>query len=966
MSLRPTGSSSSSGSGFQPKGNWTANTAYVTNDIVQNGGSTYRVKTAHVSPATFPTTFPDANLEEWAKAGSALSLGTNNSTTAYGWAVKDYDIRKNGAKCDGRWITVTTTAGSPVVSAPPGTFTAADQGKLIGITGGGTAGVDFAGFVNSYDSATQITLSQPVPTAVASAKALIGSNDTTAIVNTINDAKAATLAGVPAMVYVPGISCVNAAIATDWGDNLGMRGNGPGRSAIYAISNSQFGLITGTSRSTANPYDRVHFMDIELDGRFMAAGIYGIPQKGIFIQYMTKAIFQNVVCSNWLASGLGIDFLVDSVIYGCRADGNGRGNNGTQGGGNGFGIGSGMFAIENLVIEACHANGNKRFGIFSEVNGLTSGSYMIVKGCTSTNNQYGIGNCGNTRMVIQGNTVYTNTVAGIFSGKGTVGTGTGFEALISGNTVYENLDGIVYDSSNATGFGYHDIRDNRVARNTRHGIRLETNTVSAIPAMNVVDNEVYQNGAIGIYVKGGNTTVQATDLNIEGNRCYSNGQTDVSGLTQGIRLDISTTRLSLKDNKCFDTAASGSKKQTYGVQLSSTYTHTDPAIIDNLLSANATSGILQAATLAGTTTTRGNVGYTTATSGKAVFSGDGSTTSFTFPHNCDVTPSTCTVTPGSAAAMGNFYVTIAATTITVTYQTAPVAGANNVVLNYSVANSSSGVAALLDQLTGITGAFSLRRILTGYSGNAIKVRRSSDNATQDIGFTVAGDLDTVALLTFCGAGDGFIDTWYDQSGNGLHLTQSTAAAQFRIVGSGVVDTKNGKPAAQIMNATSGYTSAIFTTYTGNTLCGSVVGSLANVTSSGRYLVALNTSDTELASTAAIVIGRQSANQTWGTNRNSVFVATAGGTYTNLQAVQTVHDGTNAQLTRDGVAGTAVASSGAFAIRRISLCGAGSATTFTSPSGGYIAEAIFKVSAGAWDSTALATIRGNQKTYFGTA
>lgn len=75
----------------------------------------------------------------------------------------------------------------------------------------------------------------------------------------------------------------------------------------------------------------------------------------------------------------------------------------------------------------------------------------------------------------------------------------------------------------------------------------------------------------------------------------------------------------------------------------------------------------------------------------------------------------------------------------------------------------------------------------------MKVRRSSDNATQDIGF-VGGVLDTASLLTFVGANNGFVTTWYDQSGNGNHATQATTANQPQIVVSGAVVLRNTKPA----------------------------------------------------------------------------------------------------------------------------------------------------------------------------
>jgi len=91
-------------------------------------------------------------------------------------------------------------------------------------------------------------------------------------------------------------------------------------------------------------------------------------------------------------------------------------------------------------------------------------------------------------------------------------------------------------------------------------------------------------------------------------------------------------------------------------------------------------------------------------------------------------------------------------------------------------------------------AFSLRRLNVNYLGSCIRVRRSSDNAEQDIGF-VNSELDTASLLSFVGIGNnGFVTTWYDQSGVIRNATQTTAANQPQIVFNGVINLYNGKPA----------------------------------------------------------------------------------------------------------------------------------------------------------------------------
>jgi hypothetical protein len=99
---------------------------------------------------------------------------------------------------------------------------------------------------------------------------------------------------------------------------------------------------------------------------------------------------------------------------------------------------------------------------------------------------------------------------------------------------------------------------------------------------------------------------------------------------------------------------------------------------------------------------------------------------------------------------------------------------------------------LLDLYPNAATAYSVRKLRTAYTGNCIRVRRSSDNAEQNIGF-VNNELDTTSLLSFVGAGNGFVAIWYDQSGNGFDVIQTAATNQPRIVNAGVLDTQNSKP-----------------------------------------------------------------------------------------------------------------------------------------------------------------------------
>jgi hypothetical protein len=114
---------------------------------------------------------------------------------------------------------------------------------------------------------------------------------------------------------------------------------------------------------------------------------------------------------------------------------------------------------------------------------------------------------------------------------------------------------------------------------------------------------------------------------------------------------------------------------------------------------------------------------------------------------------------------------------------------------------------LLDLYPNAAAAYSVRKLSSTYTGSAIRVRRT-DLAESDIGFTAAGNLDTTALLAFTGTGaldNGFITTWYDQSGNARNATQTTAINQPQIVSSGSVLTTNSKPTLKFDGSNDGFT-----------------------------------------------------------------------------------------------------------------------------------------------------------------
>jgi lysophospholipase L1-like esterase len=93
----------------------------------------------------------------------------------------------------------------------------------------------------------------------------------------------------------------------------------------------------------------------------------------------------------------------------------------------------------------------------------------------------------------------------------------------------------------------------------------------------------------------------------------------------------------------------------------------------------------------------------------------------------------------------------------------------------------SNVYPLIDNETPIRGCYWTKKVYQGYTGSCIKVQADgSPNPAVDIGFDANGDLDVEALAFVLRAGEGRVETWYDQSGNGNHLT-STGDARPKIL-----------------------------------------------------------------------------------------------------------------------------------------------------------------------------------------
>lgn len=118
---------------------------------------------------------------------------------------------------------------------------------------------------------------------------------------------------------------------------------------------------------------------------------------------------------------------------------------------------------------------------------------------------------------------------------------------------------------------------------------------------------------------------------------------------------------------------------------------------------------------------------------------------------------------------------------------------------------SAAAAFLLDTYTGAAAAYSTRRLASSAT-NLMRIREDVGDTETDIGYDSNGDLDTAAIASHCGSANGYVVTWYDQSGNSNNATQSTGTSQPQIYNGTAVITENGKPIISRASSSTGFSS----------------------------------------------------------------------------------------------------------------------------------------------------------------
>lgn len=407
-----------------------------------------------------------------------------------------------------------------------------------------------------------------------------GTNDQTVINNIIN---AYTANGGATILLKRGTYTINNQIIIK--SNIRLIGEGRGQTILNGVG-TNFNIINGRNLST-EPTDDFEIAHLTIDGSgvnydLVAGGAYAyIFCKGIGITYIHRGHIHDVHVRNTQATGIGTDFLVDSVIENCLIENTGQAFYADTGrvGCNGIGIGNGAYDEESLVVSNCHIRTVGNSGIlFEQQNNTTISKYMKVTNCFIEGALNGIRNSGVRNVTITNCETIANRASGIDIDSSPIsGSMNPTETIVMGCTSVGNTDhGININigwTTNGTAKNYK-ISNCFIHDNGKIGIRaVHAQQVS------ITDCDIYSNGQDGI--KGFASTVESPlkGWTIRGNKIYNNG-TSAANTYDGISLLQQTAGqlayITIAENSVWDDQ--GTKTQRHGLYLQS---YSSSGIVDN-------------------------------------------------------------------------------------------------------------------------------------------------------------------------------------------------------------------------------------------------------------------------------------------------------------------------------------------------------------------------------------------------
>lgn len=332
-----------------------------------------------------------------------------------------------------------------------------------------------------------------------------------------------------------------------------------------------FSLIRGTignsDGSSANDqsvwFDDCKFTDFLIDNKGLSFSEKTVDGKALFILYMRRAVFRDLILLNTLGTALGCDFLVDTVIDSVFTDNAGRSSYPTGHGGNsGIGIGTSALTEEPIVVTNCFTYNSGNYGIFVETQNNPLGvkaKYAKIVNCHSQGNRLGFGNKGSGGTQFIGCTAVMNRSHGFHLTQGVSG-----DQLLGCISELNGGDGVRIERDYV---GDLDISNVWANNNSGAGIRA-INSDAILKNVRISESKTHRNGSSGVWI-GGNTK----NIDIKGINSVNNGQDSsvATGFRRGILIEGVNDIVSILDNTVFDDQSI--KTQVGGIQVSATTTN---------------------------------------------------------------------------------------------------------------------------------------------------------------------------------------------------------------------------------------------------------------------------------------------------------------------------------------------------------------------------------------------------------
>ncbi|GAA0228469.1 right-handed parallel beta-helix repeat-containing protein [Haladaptatus pallidirubidus] len=255
---------------------------------------------------------------------------------------------------------------------------------------------------------------------------------------------------------------------------------------------------------------------------------YSTGEKCIYFQNVKRCRIVSVHAYGAPATGIGTDFMVDSLVHGCIAEQNGRLWSPGDIGANGIGIGAGRFSAETVVVSDCHAADNGNNGVMFEAQGPDAenvhAGFMTATGCTARGNRIGFRDSADRCVKFVGCSATENDEHGfVISDKDDTSPPASEHRVADCHAVDNGVHGVAVLDGAGTVL---DVANCQLSGNDGCGAFVAATVDGTVSVSNAT---VFENGQSGIRFENG-----GDHLRVTGNSIFRNGV--ASDDAAGIRL----------------------------------------------------------------------------------------------------------------------------------------------------------------------------------------------------------------------------------------------------------------------------------------------------------------------------------------------------------------------------------------------------------------------------------------------